>query len=109
MTSEEALLEARRRWGCEGFAVFVENHYAVGDHPYEYGRGCSFDAAFIDADIRAGARRHFVSAHQRALAARQDMGMEIERLACRKCGGYADGCVCLEDDFADADRKENGR
>ena len=66
MTSEEALLEARRRWGDYAFAVEVfEEDYEVGKTsppPIKdmvistYGRGDSWEAAFADADRKENGR-----------------------------------------------------
>ena len=61
MTSEEALLEARRRWGLKAFAVMVAKSFVVGTAQFPLmgdaifnmrGVGDSWEAAFAEADRR---------------------------------------------------------
>ena len=65
MTSEDALQEARRRWGDYAFAIEVFEDYEVGKTsppPIKdmvistYGRGDSWEAAFADADRKENAK-----------------------------------------------------
>lgn len=64
MTQQEALEEARRRWGPEAVAIHYDlrsddhHSFEVNSDPYSpkplaYGTGASWEAAFADADRRA--------------------------------------------------------